>query len=153
CVGLLRSDRFELPKYSRWSSWEHSVLERLAEPAEAQQTILERQAISDAEDDEAGLIQDYFRDRIRSLHYDPNCDRVFLPSKVAAEWYCAATRENLTATKISRQLKQGITEGTITLLVECKRNDWGRGFIWWGPASTNENTRSDIEQRIEQQRI
>src|SRR5262249_38538861 len=45
-----------LERYSRWSAWEQAVLSRVAEPAEAQRVIEERQEAVDGDQAEADLV-------------------------------------------------------------------------------------------------
>jgi hypothetical protein len=153
CIGVLRSERRPLDHYTRWSSWERDVLERLPDPTEAQAVIVERQALADVEDEEAGLVQEHFGMKLRELGYDETRDKVFIPSGVCADWYSTATRQkNLTTTAVTRMLKQSVTEGTVTMLALNKCNAYGRGFIWWGPlAELDENIYTDIEARISRQ--
>lgn len=148
CIALLRSERFPLPTYSRWSSWERDVLERLPDPLGAQQMILDRQQLADIEEEESGLIQEFFETELKKLHYDTRSDRIFIPSILAAEWYALATREKVTTTAASRRLSQAIAEGTMTLLEKNKCNTYGRGFVWNGPLSSGyEKINTDIEAR------
>lgn len=149
CIALLRSERFPLPRYSRWSSWERDVLERLPDPLGAQETILDRQQLADVEEEEAGLIQEFFETELKKLHYDTRSDRIFIPSVLTAEWYALATREKVSTTAASRRLTQAIAEGTITLLERNRCNTYGRGFVWNGPLSSDSRKiNTDIEARI-----
>mgnify|MGYP006908261208 CR=1 FL=1 len=149
CIVVLKSPRSPLAKYSRWGAWEHDVLSRLPEPSDAQQVILERQAIADADDDEAGLIQDYFRGQLLEYAYDADRDAVFIPSKVAADWFCTAMNERISTPSVSKRLNQSINEGTVTLLQPNRCNGWGRGFVWRGTLTSPATTVStDLESRI-----
>ncbi len=147
-IAALRVDRFKLERYSRWGDWERDVLSRLPEPTEAQQVILERQAIVDVEADEAELVQDFIKQKLLEFRYDVDADRIFLPSAVLARWYNWATNENHSVIGISRMLKQKIDEGKMPSLSRCGRS-YGRGLLWTGenadPATT---TRADLQTRI-----
>lgn len=149
CIALLRCRRDPLDRYSRWASWERDVLERLPSPNDIQATILERQSIADVEDEESGIVQEYFRGRLAELGYDVDSAAVFVPSKVAGDWFNAATNERHSTTAVTRRLKQGIIEGTIRLLTVNSCNAHGRGFLWRGPAS-NASTMPyrDIDSRL-----
>src|SRR5690606_34679777 len=113
CIGLLQSDPFPLASYSRWAAWEADVLSRLPEPDEAQRVILERQGEANCELDEGEILEDYFAERLRDVHYDPDTAQVRIPVAVAAEWYCAATNDRMKTTGVSRRLNQMAAEGQI----------------------------------------
>ncbi|MCH8970065.1 MAG: hypothetical protein IIA66_13230 [Planctomycetes bacterium] len=84
-VGCLRAEQYELPRYSRWATWDRGVLSRLPEPAEAQKVILERQAECDAEAEDNSIIEEHFGKQIERLGYATDRDEVFIPSETAAQ--------------------------------------------------------------------
>ncbi|MBC7820180.1 MAG: hypothetical protein IAG10_25125, partial [Planctomycetaceae bacterium] len=148
-LGFLRSTTNALTKFSRWGDWERDILSRLPEPSEAQAIIRERQVGVDVDGEESLLIEEFFSQQLVSLGYDTKCNRVFIPSRVAARWLGWATNERMTVAKASRTLKQRITEGQIRRLLECGRRDIGRGFEFWGDDSTGETKmRLDLEDQI-----
>ena len=148
-LGFLRSPVTALSKHTRWGDWERDILARLPEPSEAQAVIRERQVGVDVDGEESALIEEFFAKQLARLCYDTTSDRVFIPSSVAARWFCWATNERLTVTKSSRTLKQRITEGQLRRLLECSRRDLGRGFEFWGDDATGETyLRRDIEDQI-----
>ncbi|QDT57308.1 hypothetical protein Pan44_53760 [Caulifigura coniformis] len=149
CIGFLRAARTPLAKYSRWSSWEHDVLTRSAEPADAQRTILERQELVDADQEECSVLQDYFAGKLREYGYDPEKDRVFILSTIAAQWLSEAMRDKFTTTASTQKLKQMICERSVVTLSVIVRKDWGRGFVWTGwLAEQGAKTYGDLESRI-----
>jgi hypothetical protein len=148
-IGMLRGEPFALAKFSRWATWEKDVLQRLPEPAEAQRLILERQSTVDVEEEEAGILQDYFSDRLAELNYSADEDRVFIPSQMAAKWFNQAHNENQRTPAVSRILSQAITEGRAKRLTINRCKTWGRGFIWVGQGcGTDGPVKTDIEERI-----
>jgi hypothetical protein len=149
CIAFLRGPRKPLAKYSRWASWERDILERLPDPAAAQALILERQNVSDVEEEEAGIVEDYFASQLRRYRYDPDQDVVFIPSAVLCDWYCRATNEKKSATQVTRTMNQAIGEGTVHRLFPSSRKDWGRGLMWRGVNSTPKTGASgDLESRM-----
>lgn len=147
-VGAIRGPRFTLTKYSRWNAWERDILARLPEPSEAQAVIAERQHAADVETDEAAIIEDMFRWKLKELRYDPDADRVFIPSGIARKWLIEATNENQSTTGATRRLKQMIDEGVFSQLIVAPSNNHGRGFHWIGLDTEDHRCLADIEQRI-----
>ncbi len=45
--------------------------------------------------EEADLIEDYFRQQLAGLTFNPDADRVFIPSGVACSWLGAALNEKV----------------------------------------------------------
>lgn len=149
-AAFLQGPKAPLTRYTRWSDWERDVLCRLPEPDEAQRVIIDRQQISDAEDEEIGLIQEEIESRLRAIGYFPDTDCVHIPSLLMAEWINEITKDRQSTTAITRRLKQGIDEGVITHLRVNKTCKWGRGFIWVSPSTkVIQNVRVDIKSRIE----
>src|SRR5690606_32154551 len=81
----------QLDRYSRWGAWEQAILSRLPEPTEAQRLIAERQAAADIENEESQIIEEFFRDQLAKLHYDPDTSIVHIPNPTAAAWLNQAT--------------------------------------------------------------
>lgn len=148
-VGFLSSPQTgDLSEYSRWGDWQRQVLCRLPEPSETAAVIRDRQAVSDVENEESCLIEETFSANLASLGYDPSRERVFIPSSVAADWYCEATRTREGITTISRILNQKIDENQINRLKSHRQND-GRGFAWSGPLATSQTeVERDLLRRI-----
>jgi hypothetical protein len=153
CIGFLRSKRAALLEHSRFGAWERDVLSRLPEPSEARKVILERQGTADTEAETADIVQDYFRAELMGATYSPDVERVFIPSKIAAEWFNEATHERATTTAVSQWLKQHIDEKKLPCLMVNKCKTYGRGFIWVGAdVEPDEPTKTDLECRLSAQR-
>ena len=151
CIGFLQQPAdYELAEFTRWGNWERDVLSRLPDPGEAQRVITERQAEADAEGEETSAFEDAVREKLREATYSPSADRVFLPSKLVAEWLNEITGERYGTTKASRYVRQRIREGGLRCIQELERNDLGRGFVWSGTkADADENIQTDLEDRIQ----
>lgn len=148
-IGFLKSPPVTLAKFTRWGDWERDVLARLPEPSEAQAVIKERQVGVDVDAEESELIESFFVRHISALGYDAITDRVFIPSSVAARWYCWATADKMTTARASRALKQRITEGQMRRLSECPSRNHGRGFEFWGDDATGETyLHTDLDDQI-----
>lgn len=151
-VALLREEPIPLRTHSRWGKWEREVLSRLPDPTEAQQTIMERQQVSNVEEEDIGIVEDFVRERLSELTYDPANERIFIPIQLLTEWYNKAASERYSAGVVSRLLKQKIEEGSCKRLQECGRS-WGRGKVWWGEdvtGETQDQIYTDIESRIQE---
>jgi hypothetical protein len=147
-LGFLRRERAQLPASSRWGAWENDVLSRLPEPADAQRVILERQASSDAEQEEADVVEEHFESQLLGCQYSTDSQRVFLPSTVARDWLNQATNERHTTTSASRWLKQQISERKLRRLAESKGRAHGRGFLWVGQQASDSAIANDLEARL-----
>jgi hypothetical protein len=119
-----------LPKYSRWSAWEKSVLAHVAEPNECQKVIEERQGKVDADAEDAELIRDAFVAELTKRQHRPDEDAIFIPSAVAAEIVNKATGEKRPVNKATAFL------GTLAIR-ELRRSshNGSRGYAWRGERS------------------
>lgn len=148
-IGFLKSDRFELSRFSRWASWERDILQRFENCEEIQQTILDRQDIADVENEESGIVTEHFETELKRLEYSPDRQDIFIPSKICTEWFNAATGEREKTVRVSRKLNQLIGEGTLPRLERNRTNAYGRGFTWLGiNTEIEDTTKTDIEERI-----
>ena len=149
-IGFLRSERKPLERHSRWGDWEDDVLSRLPDPAEAQLIIAQRQQTSDVEEEEADLIEDYFKGELRALNYAPDLDVIFIPSTLVCRWFNCAANERMRTTSVTRLLRQWISEGRLHRIQHNKCLTYGRGFVWVGEsADPSDRINTDIEARIE----
>jgi hypothetical protein len=149
-VGYLRMPRATIAQYSRWATWEDEVLACLPEPSDLQRVIAERQVEANAEDDEADIIQSYIRSQLDRLGYGP-ADAVFLPSSIAAQWYCQATYDRtMSAAGAARKIVQLATEGRLQCLVPHRHYHRGRGFVFTAVDRDNIMTTTyfDIDDRL-----
>jgi hypothetical protein len=140
----------QLDHFSRWSSWERDVLARLAEPAEAQAVIRERQAEADAEQEGCTLIEEFFEAKLVDLGYAIDIDRVHIPVAIAAKWTNLALNDNQGTASVSRMLNNLCTEDKLSRISRDRSRTHGRGFLWCGIHSDPSCTvRSDLETRLE----
>lgn len=152
-IGLLRREKQPLKRYSRWARWESEVLSRLEQPDQLQRLIVERQQVADAEADEAGMIEEYFQQRLSDLHLDTETQRLFIQNDTVYQWFCAATGErNRTKNNVSRRLNQAIVKGKIKRLVPNRQNS-GRGYQWNGKNATGDVDFASVDHAIDQRRI
>lgn len=148
-IGCLRRPAAQLEKFTRWATWEKAVLSRLAEPTEAQAVITDRQGAVDVDADEAEHMEEYFAGQLRGLGYDPNAERVFIPSMVAARWLNWATNENHRTIAAGRIISQLCTECRFRCLRPNKHKGWGRGLVWEPTeADMNATVWTDMERRL-----
>lgn len=153
CIGFIRGPKYQLSQFSRWASWEKDVLKLLPNCDEIQQVILERQQGADVEDEEYGIITEYFSGRLQQCSYDTDRDQIFIPSKIVTQWFNLATNEHEKSVSVSSRLNQAINEGGLKRLRKNKCNAWGRGFIWQGPLTDFEcKIYTDIETRLDNSR-
>ncbi|MFN0019606.1 MAG: hypothetical protein ACKVP0_15205, partial [Pirellulaceae bacterium] len=151
-IAALRAERTQLARYSRWGAWERDILARLPEPADAQEIIAERQYVSDVEVEEGQIIEDAFRRRLFTLGYDPNAERIFIPSTVVAMWFSQILNDRTTTTAASRRLGQMIDEGSMKCIAKAPGRTHGRGFYWSsGECLPDSPVLADIEHRLSQQ--
>ena len=148
-IGCLKAGATEIKSFTRWATWERSVLSRLPEPSDAQTVIRERQGNVDADAEEADVLECFFAEQLRRLKYDPDAEYVFIPSEIAARWAGWAHNEKIKTVPACRVINQAITEGRIQRLKPNRCNAWGKGFVWSGSrADANESTFVDIRERL-----
>lgn len=119
-----------LAKASRWGLWEADVLARLAEPADAQAVIAERQRAFDADDEGVAIVEDYFASQLAQLGYDVEIDSVHIPNDIAAEWFRAARGERLSVHAMTREVSQWGQEELSSCLRINPSRARGRGLLW-----------------------
>ena len=160
-IAFLRSERMEtLESYSRWSAWEHAVVERLPVPGFAQTLYLDRQVESDVEMEETEMIEEYVRQKLEDTPstyskepYDCDVDRIWIPSKMLAKWYREISHKQESEIATIRLIKQRVKAGDFKCIQDDKGRNFGRGFIWEGinaSESRKNPIKGDIESRIEQ---
>jgi hypothetical protein len=141
-------DRFQLARYTRWGTWEHEVLARLPDPAEAQRVIVERQEEVDVEQDEFAAIEEFVEDQLERLSYDPAADVVFIPSAIGLGWIRDAFGDRtVTTTKAKTKVEQGVKEGRLRRL-DIPGRSYGRGYRWTGEAAGEAPMRTDLRERV-----
>jgi hypothetical protein len=148
-LGFFRRTPAPLERHSRWSTWERDVLARLAEPAETQALILERQGRFNVEEEEHAIVEVYFDRRLTGLNYNTAMQVIRIPNETVTEWFNAATNERQRTTAVSRTLRQAHTEGKIHRLKPDGCRSFGRGFLWVGESSPADAVAcNDLQERI-----
>eukprot|EP00913_Durusdinium_trenchii_P008855 g8321.t1 len=114
-IGFLQQPCvYEFARFTRWGNWERDVLSRLPDPAEAQRVITERQGEADAEGEESESFEDAICEHLRDASYSPDRDRVFIPSKLAAEWLSEVTGDSSrTRPNMPRRLLSAASTGNV----------------------------------------
>jgi len=151
-IAFLRQPEKKMRRYSRWGTWEKHVLSRVDDPDSCLDLILQRRSQADAEEEEGHIVEDYFAGRLTSLGYDPNCDDIFIPNRIASQWYNDATGNRSKVTAVTRALKQFYNEAKISRLLQARGHDGSRGFRWVGDhADAGSLISYDICHRIAKQ--
>jgi len=149
-LEFLRRPAGSLPSVNRWGVWQQAVLSRLPEPAEAIAVIREREAAADCDQEESEIVEEFFRKALEEIGFNPDQEKVFIPSAIAADWYAKAVGERMSVPKASRTIRQRIEEGQFESLLASAAKKEGRGFEWWGAnAEPGTVRRNDIEHQIE----
>ena len=134
---------------SRWGAWEGGVLGLIDSPEACQQLILRRQAEANAEREGALDMEDFIAERLNGLGYDTSADRIFIPSRVAADWHEAATKKRLSTAQVTNELKLLAAKSKAGRLIYDKSRNFGaRGFVWNGNKKTGEKILNDLDQKI-----
>lgn len=122
--------RQPLSKHSRWAAWESEVLSKLDDPAAIQKVLAARSSAADAETDEVEDVERFVEQQLAGLGYDTENDRIHIPSRVACEWYNAATNDKRSVVSACRIMAQFVNEGKANGLKINPSRKYGRGFIW-----------------------
>ncbi len=137
---------------TRWAAWEGGVLSRLRCAADGvtiqdiQATIKQRSGESDAEAEEAEIIEDFFRARLTELGYAADIDKVNLPLHVIADWFNLAMNERKNVHAVSRIIAQLAIEGRADWIGKNPSRKYGRGFLW--NPNSEEEAKYEIDERI-----
>lgn len=146
-ISALKAEPADLEKYTRWATWEEAVLRRLPEPADAQQLIIERQSVADAEQEENEAIEEHIAEHLQRLDYSAEHQNVFLPLKVITPWFNEAAGSKYSTTQVARLLRRMCSEGRLRRLIESPSRTYGRGFVWYGLKAGDAELQTDIELR------
>lgn len=144
-VGILRAEPTQLDQYSRWATWEKHILSKLENPADVQALILERQGEANTDRLEAGIIEDYFAEKLAAHGYDLLTDKIRIRNTIVGEWFNEATNQRLSTPKVTSQLKQMAKERQIRRLSPEPGRTHGRCFIWTGPNADADEVASNFE--------
>ncbi|HEV8066214.1 MAG TPA: hypothetical protein VGP76_00660 [Planctomycetaceae bacterium] len=133
CLGFLRRKPAPITDPDRWGPWCCQVVARLAEPNDALKVIQERRATTDSERSEAEEVEDDFAAKLAEFYYDPEKDKIFIPSAIACQWCRDARNVKHDSTNATgRWLTQQITEKAMKRLIVSRGRTHGRGYIWTG---------------------
>jgi hypothetical protein len=150
CIGFLRREPAQITEPDRWGPWCCQIVARLPEPNDAIKVISERRAATDTERSEVEEVEEEFSKRLVKTLYEPDRDRVFIPSKIACHWCRDARnepRESNNAT--GRWLSQQVTEGATKCLTVSQGRANGRGYIWTGQQWNGQDPmKVDLESQI-----
>jgi hypothetical protein len=135
-LAILRDPpRQVLSSYGRWGAWESEVLARVAEPADCQKVISERQEEVDDDATEAELVRQEFVALLTKKQHSPEHAVVWFDSKTAAFFCNRALSEKRPVNKASTYLRTL----SIPELSPNKRPAWGgRGWLWRGRSAPPE---------------
>lgn len=118
--------------FSRWGNWEDQVLNKLPDPQILQQTIVERQAESDDDLDEADILREYVVFDLRANGLDPDGVSLQIDSQIAASWVNRSMGGSRLSTNTAcRKLQDLIRRGKIPQLTAHRAKDH-RFYIWRG---------------------
>jgi hypothetical protein len=127
CLAWFQKPATVLTRHCRWSAWEDAVLARVAEPADCQKVIEERQNDVDEDTSESDLVRDWFVKALRGRRHSPDLQRIFIPSRTAGEWTNIATGERRPINRATGYLNQlKIKE------IRKSADNGARGFTWTG---------------------
>jgi hypothetical protein len=141
-----------IPDHTRWAAWEDAILGRFHEPLEVQKVIRERSELADVGREEVVTIESYFEEQLEALGY-LSSSPVFIPSRIAAEWFNKATNERASVVSAGRILTQFCTEGSTEKLFPYRSSN-ARGYKFSmqgkGDMEDEENIFFDLKSRIEE---
>jgi hypothetical protein len=127
-LAILAGLKAELPTYTRWGSWERSVLACVEKPDVCQALIAERQAAIDGDQEDADLVREAFVTALKSRGHDPDKAVVFFKSAEAAKVVNDVGEDKGSPQRVTVYLK------TLNIKELRKANDgegW-RGWRWIG---------------------
>jgi hypothetical protein len=161
-VGVLRRPAVKLVRYTRWAPWERGVLSKLKNPDALLSLIEDRRRSANVENDELGIVISTFAEQLEinkgffardlGMHrqdVDLSLFRVFIPSRIAADWLCRALNKPLPTVTACRLLDKWTTEGRFggtegthggRLVGRNSSKKIGRGFIWFGSQAVPQST-------------
>jgi Toprim domain len=137
-VAFLKRPRTTLAKHTRWAEWERDVLSRLPDAEKLQRVIVNRQRESNVDSDLAERLGEEIRKRLQAQGYDPESQRIRIPSKVMTGWYNAAVGNTAAGriendSLVSRIVRQMADEGQLKQVRKDPSRKHGRCFVWTGP--------------------
>lgn len=127
-IARLREPAPRLARFSRWSMWEQAVLARVAEPADCQKVIEERQGAMDDDQDEADLVRLGLRQELKNRRHDPDLEIIRIPSCTMGALL------NKVENKLHRPFNQAMAHLYALGVPEIRRSRTGKakGCMWTG---------------------
>lgn len=119
-----------LERFTRWSSWERSILARLDNPPILQKLIDTRASDADEDKTTANSICEYFEEKLRDFGYDTDVDVVHIPGHIATEWMIEATGKEFSKRSAGASLKNLVDGGSLRNFSLNPSRKHGRGWIW-----------------------
>jgi hypothetical protein len=131
----------EMKSFTRWAAWEKQVLAKVSDPEACQKVILKRQKEIDADDNDANLVANHFRAKLKQFDQDPETCHVGVRIDTVAQWVEEATGLGLTKTKVTPYL------ATLPIR-ELYQKHTKRGSVWcWrGPQAKKGSRPVDVEK-------
>jgi hypothetical protein len=143
-IAALKAPAQPLAKHSRWGSWEEGVLARVAEPADCQKVIAERQEAVDDDQEESEIVRDFIVKELIFRQHVPDQQVIFIPSPVAARWANEATDER-------RGVKKAVSFLKTLNIKELRKGRTGtaRGWTWCGERADTLQDPMDLKPRTD----
>lgn len=143
-AAFFQREPAELSRFTRWASWERNILARCENPEALQKLIESRSGESDQDRETAQSILEYFSDRLSHYGFDPDSDRVHVPTRVATEWLSEAVGKEFNKRSASSTIKNLIDGGSIKNFKPNPSRKNGRGWVWnFDLAPTNQKNEDE----------
>jgi hypothetical protein len=127
-----------ISQVDRWGPWTVEVLGRVGRPSGLLvATIGARRQEIDADDQEATLVIDHIGACIRSVGFNPDVFRIWIPSLQLIAWI-QRLRPDMKASQVSHLL------GRLGQRLSYSRTGRARGYVWTGPHAGPEGPIRDI---------
>ncbi len=147
-VAIIRQPEVQLSEYTRWASWEGSILSKLQDPQTLHDLIVERQKELDAESEESDDLEESIARRMKQIGYPPRCS-VWIPGSILTEWFNDTMNSKHTQTRVTRAVNQMIDEGLVNQLVRSHDSSGNeRGFKWIPIGADGNGAYQDLRSRI-----
>jgi len=147
CREILEGPGVPLTPRTRWAPWEKQVLSRCVGVTACQATILERQEEFDADGEEMAVVREFFLERIEASGRNPFTEKIFLASRLAAQWLNEASRTSHDMHKAAAVLKNlGIPEIHKNDRTRGPRGE--RGFHWIGERADPQSEARQLDPSV-----
>ena len=132
-IGILAGDQTNVTATSRWALWEQQVLGRCDKFEECQTTIKKRSEEIDGDDDEAVVIEAFFKAKILDHKHNPEIENILIPTSVIGDWYSEYEKRPTKACSATNALKVKALKH-----LQYKRTTNARRWMWIGGGPTEE---------------